>query len=195
MDIRLLFPNKYISAADLIEAMRKTGKDGVALTISRLAVEDLKTNRGTERKPVIHFVEMEKRKREGKGEEKMFVVNKTNAKSIAKMYGTETNNWVGKKIVLFPSQCEAFGEQVDCIRVMVTQDDEAPRGDSPRGPADAPTDVPDGVDPVTGEVTEDASAAPAAPSRRGNGGAPRAASPRPATPPPAAPAAGADIDW
>lgn len=138
MDVRLLFPNEYVAAADLIEAQRKTGKNGVALTIASVSVEALKTNKGTEKKPVIHFKEMIERHQRGNGPEKKLVLNKTNAKVIAKMYGFETNAWVGKKITLFPTQCEAFGETVDCVRVMKQN------GDSQEGGPE--------VDPETGEV-------------------------------------------
>lgn len=119
MDVRLLFPNEYVSAADLIEAQRKNGRTGVALTIASVAVETLKTTKGSERKPIVHFQEMLDRQRAGKGPEKKLVLNKTNARSIAKLYGYETNDWVGKKITLFPTQCDAFGETVDCVRVMI----------------------------------------------------------------------------
>lgn len=118
MDVRLLFPNEYISAADLIEAQKKSGRDGVTLTISTVKMENLKTNKGTERKPVVSFVEFEQRAAQGKGENKRLVMNKTNARLIAKLHGNETNDWVGKRITLWPTQCEAFGATVDCVRVM-----------------------------------------------------------------------------
>jgi len=117
MDVRLLFPNEYIAAADLIDAQKKTGEDGVVLTISRVSIDSLKTNRGSEKKPVVWFVEMERRHEKGKGENKRLVLNKTNAKTIAKLYGYETNEWKGKRIILYPTQCEAFGETVDCVRI------------------------------------------------------------------------------
>lgn len=45
------------------------------------------------------------------------LLNKTNAKTIAQLYGRRPANWVGKLIALYPSTTEAFGETVDCIRV------------------------------------------------------------------------------
>lgn len=117
MDARLLFPNLYISAADLIEAQKKTGRDGVVLTIASVRLEELKTERGKDKKACVYFVEMEKRHRDGNGENKRLVLNKTNMKTIAKLYGYETNDWVGKRVMLFPSRCEAFGETVDCVRI------------------------------------------------------------------------------
>ena len=45
------------------------------------------------------------------------VLNKTNAGIIAKLYGTDTDAWVGKKIVIYATTCKAFGETVECVRV------------------------------------------------------------------------------
>jgi hypothetical protein len=111
MDARLLFPNEYLAAADL------QGKD-VTLTISRLVQEALRTDKGDEDKWLIYFAEMEERSRRDKKKlNKRMVLNKTNAKTIAKLYGLETNDWIGKRITLFATTCQAFGETVDCIRI------------------------------------------------------------------------------
>lgn len=145
MDVRLLFPNEYVSAADLIEAQRKSGRSGVALTIASVAVETLKTNKGEERKPIVHFKEMISRHKAGKGPEKKLVLNKTNAKSIAKLYGYETDAWVGRSVTLFPTQCEAFGETVDCVRIMIdrslTQQPQGEDEDPPSGSEPEPRGV------------------------------------------------------
>lgn len=117
MDVRLLFPSLYIKAADLLDAQKRTGRNGVTLTISRVTVDDLKTDRGTEKKPVVYFREMEKRKAQGKGENKRLVLNKTNANAVAKLYGYETEKWQGKPITLYPATCQAFGQVVDCVRI------------------------------------------------------------------------------
>jgi hypothetical protein len=45
------------------------------------------------------------------------LLNKTNAKTIAKLYGNSPSAWVGKFISLFPSTTSVGGEDVDCIRV------------------------------------------------------------------------------
>lgn len=110
MDVRLLFPNQYIGAADM------QGKE-VSLTISRVVKEALRTEKGTENKPVVFFAEMEARHRAGKGENKRLVLNKTNAKTIAKLYGNETDSWPGKRVTLYATTCTAFGQIVDCVRV------------------------------------------------------------------------------
>lgn len=53
------------------------------------------------------------------GTSKLFVLNKTNASTIAMRYGTETDSWAGGDIVLYPSQTEYQGKLVPCIRVKV----------------------------------------------------------------------------
>ena len=111
MDVRLLYPTKYIKAADL------QGKD-VTLTISRVEPrEELKSAQGTDYKPALYFKEMEERNARGQGENKRLVLNKTNATTIAGIHGNETDNWVGKKVTLFPTTTRAGGKTVDCVRV------------------------------------------------------------------------------
>ncbi len=115
MHIRLLYPSLYLGAVDLHD------KD-VVLTIRRLVTEELKTERGSEKKPVLYFVETKKaaEKAGAPDKEKRLVLNKTNAFIIAAMHGTETNDWPGKRITLYPTKAVAFGKTVDCIRVRET---------------------------------------------------------------------------
>ena len=113
MDARLLFPNDYITAADL------RGRD-VTLTISKFKVEDLRTSAGSEPRGILYFAEMEERHRLDKSKpNKRFVLGaKINMRTIGKaLGGFETNDWVGKRITLYPTTCQAFGETVDCIRI------------------------------------------------------------------------------
>lgn len=113
MDYRLLYPSLYIGAADL-KGMERT------LTIRRVVVEELKTDRGSERKPVLYFVETETKGGDPTKERRM-VLNKTNAKTIAKMYAeNEIENWIGKRITLYPTTTSVAGEQRDCIRIRAT---------------------------------------------------------------------------
>lgn len=115
MDVRLLYPSLYLAAADL------QGKDAI-LTIRRIDVEELKTERGPEKKPVVRFEET-RAKAEKAGtpdKEKRWVMNKTCALVIASLYGNEIENWKGKRITLYPTKATAFGKTVDCIRVRDT---------------------------------------------------------------------------
>lgn len=87
----------------------------MSLTIAGVQVEQLRTTGGNEEKAVVTFQELEKR---GKGKPHKFVLNKTNAQTIAKVLGSpETDDWRGKRITLYPTTCQAFGETVDCVRV------------------------------------------------------------------------------
>lgn len=107
---KTLFPSLYLGAHDL------QGRD-VSLTMRRVIVEDLKTSGGSERKPTVYFVETQAKAAQAGGEEKRLVLNKTNAKVIAKMYGPEVNDWAGKRITIYSARVAAFGEEVDAIRI------------------------------------------------------------------------------
>jgi len=110
MHVDLLFPSKYIKAADLIDQ-----KDGVTVTISGLELEQLKMSDGSEEdKWCLHFAEWSKKPEDKR---KRLVLNKTNAISIAGLHGTETDKWKGQKIVLYATTCMAFGSRQDCVRV------------------------------------------------------------------------------
>jgi len=81
------------------------------------------------------------------------LLNKTNAKTIARLYGNNPAAWIGKLITLFPSQTSVGGEDVDCIRV---------RNEVPKRPKKAtPADLPAPLSPSTaarepGDDTTDA---------------------------------------
>jgi len=96
-----VYPSKYLKAEDL-------GDDEPVVTIERVVMETLESkDRGKQEKPVAYF----------KGIEKGFVFNKTNWALIARQHGDESDDWVGKQIVLFVMDVEAFGEMVNAIRV------------------------------------------------------------------------------
>lgn len=50
--------------------------------------------------------------------EKPFILNKTNCKTLTKVYGTPfIENWKGKKIIVFSEKVKAFGDVVDALRI------------------------------------------------------------------------------
>ncbi len=51
------------------------------------------------------------------GKDQGMVVNKTNFKKLAEMFGWDSDGWVGKEITLATVQKEAFGRIVDSIEV------------------------------------------------------------------------------
>lgn len=97
----LMFPSEYLSAVEF------KGRD-VTLTIDSVKIKQLQMKGGkTEDKPVIAFKETKK----------SLVCNKTNADSIAEMYGTEATAWIGKRVTFYPTKTQCGRATVDCIRV------------------------------------------------------------------------------
>lgn len=96
MDINAAFPSKYVRASDL------GGRD-VRVTIDYVEMEMIQDDE----KPVVYF----------KGKNKAMVLNRINSQTIATMHGTNTDNWGGREIVLFPARDRFGGKMVDCIRV------------------------------------------------------------------------------
>lgn len=62
--------------------------------------------------------------------EQPMACNKTNAKTIAKMYGADVREWVGKRVTLYPTTTRFGGEEVECIRVRPKR----PTGEGQRQP-------------------------------------------------------------
>ena len=52
--------------------------------------------------------------------QKPFILNATNSKSIAKLYGPYIEDWAGKPITLFASTTKLAGETVECLRIRPT---------------------------------------------------------------------------
>lgn len=49
--------------------------------------------------------------------EKPMILNRTNSKSIAKLYGPYIEDWAGKEITLFASKTKVAKEVVECLRI------------------------------------------------------------------------------
>lgn len=103
-DYRSLFAADYVGAWDL------SGKD-VTLRIIRVVAAVLTSSNGhKKKKPVVFF----------ENANKGFALNKTNAKTIATMYGNNTEAWIGQRITIYPTQTTFNEHQVDCVRVRPT---------------------------------------------------------------------------
>lgn len=48
---------------------------------------------------------------------KPFILNATNSKSIAKLYGPYIEDWAGRPITLFASTARLAGDTVECLRI------------------------------------------------------------------------------
>ena len=71
------------------------------------------------------------------------LLNKTNAKTIAQLYGNRPTAWAGKLITLYPTTTEAFGKTEDCIRIRNEEPRRAaPAQQRPSAAAPAPEDEP-----------------------------------------------------
>ncbi|MFZ2492120.1 MAG: hypothetical protein WA208_11595 [Thermoanaerobaculia bacterium] len=106
VDYRALYDRDYVGVWDL-------GGKARIVTIERVEVRQLIAEGGrTDRKPVLFFV----------GHVKGLVLNKTNGRAIAAKFGPETDEWVGRRIALYPSKTEVGREEVDCIRVRPVDD-------------------------------------------------------------------------
>lgn len=101
MNINSAFPSKYLKSSDIDE--------DVTVTISGIDLQNVaKQGEKQEMKPVVSFKELEK----------PLVCNKTNARMIAKITGSDdTDDWTGKKVRLIATEVEFQGELVMAIRV------------------------------------------------------------------------------
>lgn len=89
------------------------GKGDVTVTITKVRREEV-TLRGGAKKiaPIVTF----------NGAKKEFVLNRTNAESIAKVIGSpKPSQWIGKKVTLYVTTTKLKGETVNCIRVREKQ--------------------------------------------------------------------------
>lgn len=100
---KAMYDSPYLGAWDLPE------RDTI-LTIDRVEAEELTSARGTNRKPVVYF----------RGTKKALVLNKTNGKAIAGMYGPRTSKWTGQRIAIYATTTTVGGEVTECIRVRPT---------------------------------------------------------------------------
>jgi len=102
LHVDLMFPSRYLRAADF------EGKP-VTLTIAEVVKDKVQMATGQKAdKYIVRFRETEKE----------LILNKTNAKAVAKVLDEpKAINWPGERITLKPTTCEAFGEIVSCIRV------------------------------------------------------------------------------
>jgi len=131
----LAFPSEYLGAQHLHD------RDQV-LTISKvdrpeLDMLDPGTNqRVRKRKLVLHFAELA---RGGPDDPKMMILNKTNARTIAALYGKAVDAWVGKRITVYPTETQVGREMKACVRIRPKSTAEL-RREVVKGPDSPPPD-------------------------------------------------------
>lgn len=101
-DYRKFMDKNYLGSWDVPD-----GED-LILTIDKAHQDDVKNERGSERKLTIHFVE----------DYKPMILNATNSKAISKAYGSsKVEDWAGKKIGIYTTKVTAFGGTTDALRI------------------------------------------------------------------------------
>ena len=96
MNVNAIYRSSYMRADDL---KGRTGK----YTISACKAEVV----GENKRLVLAF----------SNNDLPLVLNKTNATTLAELYGPETGGWEGKAIKLVPSDTSYQGKMVKCIRI------------------------------------------------------------------------------
>lgn len=99
MKLNDAFPSKYLKADEDVT------EEGLTLVIKSVEIEDVGQQK--EEKLVMAF----------RGQDKTLVVNKTNATTIAVLYGDDTDDWVGKPITLYATDTQYQGKPCRGIRV------------------------------------------------------------------------------
>lgn len=86
----------------------ENGRD-LILTIKSVAVETVTGDKGRKEECLVaHFAE----------NAKPMILNKTNCKTISKIYkNPDTDSWAGKKIQLYATTTSFAGDVVDCLRI------------------------------------------------------------------------------
>jgi hypothetical protein len=99
--MRDALPGRYLTGDDLDEE--------VVVTIDRVVMEPFRDPRTRVEtpKPVMYF----QRAKRG------LIVNRTNWRAVADLYGDESDNWPGKRIVLAPMMVDAYGKRTKAVRV------------------------------------------------------------------------------
>ena len=101
MNINNAFPSKWLRSGDLADRHHE-------VMIREFQIEDVSK---TERKPVIYF----------EGKQKGLVLNRTNSDTITQAFGPETDNWLGKVLVIYSAQTTYMGKTTDGVRVRIPE--------------------------------------------------------------------------
>ena len=102
-----LFPSRFIKAGEL-------GGKPVTLTITAVDMDELEKEDGTAKAtPVVSFAETKRQ----------WVLIKTNAQCLLAMWGPETDDWIGKRVTLYPERdASGLSDSGLCIRIKGSPD-------------------------------------------------------------------------
>jgi len=102
-DFRKYMDKPFLGAWDIPD------NNDLVLTVDYVSQDEVKNDRGSEKKLTIHFKERDY---------KPMICNTTNAKAISKAYGSpKVDVWVNKKIAIYKATISAFGSTTECLRV------------------------------------------------------------------------------
>jgi hypothetical protein len=107
VNIDKIYTSKWLRAADVDELMGDSAQ--AVVSVDRVVMEEV--GQDGQEKPIVYF----------KGIDPGLVLNKTNAGTIAQLYGKDTDAWLGKQIALFTTEVDFQGKQVLSIRVRLKQ--------------------------------------------------------------------------
>ena len=102
MDMRKQFPSKWLSADDL-------GTREFTMTIRDVKVENMSPHGEQDNKPVIYF----------ENAKKGLSLNVTNNQTLMGAFGHESNDWVGKEVILYAVDTQFKGRATRGVRVMI----------------------------------------------------------------------------
>lgn len=129
MKVSQAFPSNFLKADDL-------NGQSVTVTIASADLESIGQGRDAEDKLVLKF----------QGKQKGMICNKTNASTITKLYGDDTDAWIGQRITLVAREVEYGGEMVLGLRVSLNKPapmNSAPRPAAAAAPAPQPAPAPE----------------------------------------------------
>lgn len=100
---KTLFPNKML----LLGSQNLNAEEELVAKIKTASVQEIKNQQGQEeRVPVLTF-----------DNAPPMVLNITNARTIANLYGEQYDNWVGKSIQIYATEVKAFGVEQMALRI------------------------------------------------------------------------------
>lgn len=100
---------KKLAHNDYIGAYALTPGEDLTVTIKSVARQNVTGSGGRVQDCIVATLEGNKHK--------PLILNSTNAKTIAKLYGPMIEDWAGKQITLYASTTQLAGEQVECLRI------------------------------------------------------------------------------
>ena len=81
-------------------------------TIADVREEEVGSGEDAEDRFVLHFED----------DTKPLVLNKTNGSVLLDAFGLESDDWIGKQVILYRDRTAFRGEMVDCLRLRISVD-------------------------------------------------------------------------